>query len=77
MFELVEGNANTLPVRLADTVVSSDKCCKRDRLGRREGRIPPGSMLHRLYSFAVSSLIFIRRSLPNKLVASLWMLTLA
>src|SRR5713226_3457162 len=77
VFELVEGNADALPVRFADTLIAADKRGERDRFGRGKGRIPPGPVLHRLDGLAVGVLIFIRRSLPHKLLAGLWMLTLA
>ena len=77
VFELVEGNADALPVRFADTLIAADKRGERDGFGRGKGRIPPGSVLHRLDGLAVGILIFIGRSLSHKLLAGLWMLALA
>ena len=77
VFELVEGNADTLPMRFAHTLIAADKRGKRDRFGRGKGRIPPGSVLHCLDRLAVAILKFIGRSLPYKLLAGLWMLPLA
>jgi hypothetical protein len=77
VFELVEGNADALAVRFADALIATDKRGERDRFGRGKGRIPPGPVLHRLDGLAVGILIFVRRSLPHKLVAGLWMLALA
>jgi hypothetical protein len=77
VFQLVEGNANALSVRFADTLISANKGSERDRLGGGKGRIPPGSMLHRLDPLAVGILIFIGRSMPHKLLPGLWMLALA
>src|ERR1019366_861999 len=77
VFELVEGDANSVPVRFADTFIAADKRGERDRFGRGKGRIPPGSVLHCLDGLALSILIFIRRSLSDKLLAGLWMLALA
>src|ERR1022692_1762578 len=34
VFELVEGNADALPVRFADTLIAADKSGERDRFGR-------------------------------------------
>jgi len=76
-FELVEGNADALPMRLADTLIAADKRGERDRFGCGECRIPPCSVLHRLDCLAVGILIFIGRSLSYKLFAGLWMLALA
>src|SRR6202140_4866859 len=77
VFQLVEGNANALSVRFADTLIPSDKGSERDGLGGGKGRIPAGSMLHRLDPLAVGILIFIGRPLPHKLLSGLWMLALA
>src|SRR5208283_2110513 len=77
VFELVEGNADALPVRFADTLIAADQRRERNRFGRGKGRIPSGPVLHRLDGLAVGVLIFIRRSLPHKLLAGLWMLPLA
>ena len=77
VFQLVEGSANALSVRFADTLIPADKGSERDGLGGGKGRIPPGSMLHRLDPLAVGILIFIGRSLPHKLLPGLWMLALA
>ena len=77
VFQLVEGNADALPVRFADTLIAADKRGERDGFGRGKGRIPTGSVLHRLDGLAVGILIFIGRSLPHKLLAGLWMLALA
>jgi hypothetical protein len=77
VFQLVEGNANALSVRFADALIPADKGSERDRLGGGKGRIPPGSMFHRLDPLAVGILIFIGRSLPHKLLPGLWMLALA
>ena len=61
----------------ADTLIAADKGGERDGFGRGKGRIPTGSVLHRLDRLAVGILIFIGRSLPHKLLAGLWMLALA
>src|SRR5580704_3373787 len=76
VFQLVEGNANALSVRFADTLIPADKGSERDGLGGGKGRIPAGSMLHCLDPLAVGILIFIGRSLPHKLLPGLWMLAL-
>src|SRR5579864_7343569 len=49
---------------------------KRNGFGCGEGRVPPGSVLHRFDGVVVCILVFIRRSLPHKLLAGLWMLAL-
>jgi hypothetical protein len=77
VFELVEGNSDAVTVRFADTVVAADKGSERHRFGRGEGRIPSGAVLHRLDGLALCILVFIRRSLPDKLLSGLWMLALA
>jgi hypothetical protein len=77
VFELVEGNANALPMRFSDPLIAADKRGEGDGFGRGKGRIPPGPMFHCLDSLAISILIFIRRSLSHKLLACLWMLALA
>src|ERR1700678_426218 len=61
VFQLVEGNADALSVRYADTVIPADKGRERDGLRRGKGRIPAGSMFHRLDPVAVGILIFIGR----------------
>src|SRR6202049_2358362 len=77
VFQLVEGNANAVSVRFADTLISADKGSERDGLGGGKGRIPPGPMLHRFDPLAIGILILIGRSLPHKLLPGLWMLALA
>ena len=77
VFELFEGNTYALPMCFAYTLIAADKCGQRDRFRRGKGRIPPGSVLHRLDGLAVGILIFIGRSLAHKLLARLWMLALA
>src|SRR5271157_4074947 len=77
VFKLVEGNANALSMRFADTIIAADEGCERDRLGRGKSGIPPGPVLHRLDGLSVGILIFIGRPLPHKLLAGLWMLALA
>lgn len=75
--QLVKSYADALPVRFADTFIAADKRGERDRFGRGKGRIPPGSVLHRLDGLAVGILIFIRRSLSHKLLDGLGMLAQA
>ena len=77
VFELVEGDADALAMRFADTVVAADKRGERDRFGRGKGRIPPGPVLHRLDGLTVGILILVGRSLAHKLLAGLRMLALA
>jgi hypothetical protein len=77
VFQLVEGNADALSVGYADTLIPPDKGSERDGLGGGKGRIPAGSMLHRLDPLAVGILIFIGRSLPHELLPGLRMLALA
>ena len=76
-FELVEGNANALAMRFTDALIAADQRGERDRFGRGKSGIPSGAMFHRRDGLAVGILIFIRRSLPNKLLVGLWMLALA
>ena len=76
-FELVERHADALTMRFADALVAANERGKRDGFRRGKGRIPSGAMLHRRNGLAVGVLIFIRRSLPHKLLAGLRMLTLA
>ena len=76
-FELVESNANALPMCFANALVSADKRGERDRFRSGKGGIPPGPVLHRFDGLALSILIFIRRSLAHHLLARLWMLALA
>ena len=45
VFELIEGNADALPVRFADTLIAADKRGERDRFGRGKSGIPSGAML--------------------------------
>jgi hypothetical protein len=75
VFELVEGNTDALAMCFADPFIAADKRGERDRFGRGKTGIPSGAMLHRRDGFAVGVLIFIRRSFPNNLLASLWVLT--
>jgi hypothetical protein len=77
VFELVDGNSDTFPVRVADAIIAADKGRERNGLRRGKARIPAGSVLHRLASLAVSILILVRRSLPHKLLSGLWILALA
>ena len=76
-FELFKGNSDALPVRFAHTLIAADQRGERDGFGRGKSGIPSGAMLHRRDGLAVGILIFIRRSLPNKLLVGLRMLTLA
>src|SRR5580704_1084242 len=77
VFELVEGNADALPVGFADTLIAADKRSKRHRFGRGKCCVPTGTVFHRLDGLAVGILIFIGRSLSHKLLSGLWMLALA
>src|SRR5208283_2008150 len=77
LFELVEGNADALPVGLTDTLIAADEGGQRDGFGRGKCCIPTGTVFHRLDGLAVGILIFIGRSLSHKLLAGLWMLALA
>ena len=77
VFELVESNADALPMGFTDTLIAADKRGQRDRFRCGKGRIPTGSVLHRLDGLAFGILIFIRRSLPHQLFSGLWMLALA
>ena len=77
VFELVQGDSDALPVRFADTLIAADKRGERDRFGRGKGRIPSGSVFHRLDGFAIGIPIFIRRPLSHKLIAGLGMRPLA
>src|SRR5580704_3109199 len=77
VFELVEGNADALPVGFTDTLIAADEGGQRDGFGRGKGCIPTGTVFHRLDGLAVGILIFIGRSLSHNLLAGLWMLTLA
>src|ERR1700722_20675294 len=47
---------------------AADNGGERNRVRRGKGRIPAGSVLHRLNSLAVSIVILVRRSLPHKLL---------
>src|SRR3974390_2439185 len=76
-FELVKGNADTLPMRFADALVATDKSGERDRFRSGKGGIPSGPVLHRFDGLALGILIFIGRSLAHQLFARLWMLALA
>src|SRR6266849_4370693 len=71
VFDLVEGNTYALPMCFAYTLIAADKRGQRDRFRRGKGRIPPGSVLHRLDGLAVGILIFIGRSLAHQLLARL------
>jgi hypothetical protein len=77
VFKLVEGNSDALPMRFPDALVAANKRGERYRFGRGKGRIPPGSVLHRLDGLAFGILIFIGRSLAHQLLSGLWMLSLA
>ena len=77
VFELVKGNADALAVRFTDAVIAADQRGERDGFGRGKGRIPSGAVLHRLDGLAIGILIFIGRSLPDKLLSGLRMLALA
>ena len=68
---------DALSVRLTDTIIAADKRRQRDRFGRGKGSIPSGPVLHRLDGLSVGILIFVGRSLSNKLFAGLWVLALA
>ena len=77
MLKLVEGGADALAVRFADTLIASDKRGERDRFRRRKGCIPTGPVLHRLDRLSIRILIYIRGSLADKLLAGLRVLPLA
>src|SRR5579864_5384350 len=71
VFELVEGNTYALPMCFAYTLIATDKRGQRDRFRCGKGRIPPGSVLHRLDGLAFGILIFIRHSLSHQLLSGL------
>src|SRR5580698_4899639 len=59
VFELLQRNADALPMSFSDAFIAADKRGQRDRFRRGECRIPSRSMLHRLDGLAVGILIFI------------------
>jgi len=71
------GAVSTLAMRFTDALIGADQRGERNGFGRGKSGIPSGAMLHRLDGLAIGILIFIRRSLPNKLLVGLWMLALA
>ena len=77
VLELFEGDADALAVRLAHPVIAADQSRQRNRFWRGKGRVPSGAMLHRLDGLAVGVLVFVGRSLANKLFACLRVLALA
>jgi hypothetical protein len=70
-------HANTVAVRLTHAVIAAYQSRQRNRFWSGKGRVPSGAMLHRLDGLAVRILVFVRRSLANKLFACLRVLALA
>ena len=76
-FELVEGGADALPVRLAHPLIAANEGGERDRFRSGKCRIPTGAVLHRLDGFPVRILVFVGSALANKLLAGCRVLALA
>src|ERR1035441_8183175 len=51
--KLVKGDADAFAVRFANTFIAADQSRQRDGLRRGKGRIPTGTVLHRLDGLAV------------------------
>ena len=47
-FEFIESSIYAFAMRQSNPLISADQCSERDTLGRAEGRIPTGAMLHGL-----------------------------
>jgi hypothetical protein len=58
-FELVKGNADALPMRFADALVTTHKSGERYRFRSGKGGIPSGPVLHGLDGLSLSILILI------------------
>ena len=73
-FHLVDRDANGFSMRLSHALVTSDECGQRNALGRRERRIPPRPVAHRLDGLAVGCLVLVRKPLLNQLLSGARML---
>jgi hypothetical protein len=68
-FQLVRRDVHSLPMCLAHLVIAADKSGQRYRLGRAEGRIPPGAVFDRRDGF-----VFMDLAMANQLFAGRWVL---
>src|SRR6185503_18511049 len=75
--QFIECHTHTFAMRLAHSNVAADKRRERNRLRRRECRIPSGAMLNARDLFSVFVFVGSRRLVPYELQACLWMLALA
>jgi hypothetical protein len=73
-FQLVRRDVHSLPMCLAHLVIAADKSGQRYRLGRAEGRIPPGAVFDRRDGLAVLCFVFMDLAMANQLFAGRWVL---
>ena len=69
MFKLLKRDLHALSMGHANTVIAAHQRGERDGFGCGKRRIPPGAMLHRLDGLAIGILVFVGRTLANKLLA--------
>jgi hypothetical protein len=77
ILQMLQSSPDTLPVRLADSVVAAHESSYRYRLGSGKGRVPPGAVIHCFDGLSIGVLILIRSPLAYKLLAGHWVLALA
>jgi hypothetical protein len=77
VFQLFERDADTVAVRLTYALIAAYQSRQRYRFRSGESCVPPSAMLHRFDGLAIRILVFVRRSLANKLFACLRVLALA
>ena len=69
---LVDGNADSLAMCFPHPFVASNEGSHRHTLGRRECRVPCGSVAHGLDRLAVGGLVLMRKPLLDQLLAGSW-----
>ena len=74
-FQFRQSDGDSLRVRCADTVITSDQGSQRDGFGRGEGGVPPGPVLDGSGGLAISIDVFEGLAMLDKLLARLRMLS--
>jgi hypothetical protein len=75
LLQLGKRSGHRFPVSQAHALIAAHQCGQRHGLGRGEGGIPTGTVLHRLRDGAIRVDLFTRDAMPHHLLACLRMLT--
>ena len=77
VLQLLKGDRHTRAVRLTDALVPADQGRQRDALGRGEGRVPAGAMLHGLHRMAVRVVVGVSRPMAHERLVGVRVMTLS